>query len=955
MSFWKKPTQKQIDLVLANLKGNLKQQFFAKLENPEWFEVLNQKNLLWYTINTNDSGQEYKEWIAFPYLLKIASEIPDQIMKFMQPMLQEIKESQYPEWWLIERSISLSTKLPDDKFEKIMQLYNESLKKLDMFGWLDNDILKQILTRLKNINKELVLDISRNLLSIKLTKDQYGIGTSFSPSIKLVNAGYGYEKIIKIVNDIFSDSKGELLSLYISIIAKDMISDLSSDEICRYYATDWIHRAAIEKHLQDSYKQSSPLYILVSEIRDISFMLLQGGDANHNQKVFELLEKSNCPTLTRIILYLLRVSDKYNQDLLTKYLTNKDIFDSSVYHHEYYLLVHDKFNQLSKEAQKIVLDYIDEGPDNEYYQVDDQNLTSQQKKSNWRLHKLIPIKQHLSQDILKKYQSILYDKDGKEKKYGDHPDMLSWMEEGTVSSPLDFEELKEKSVQKIVGFVNSWESDNTDINISKIGLAEAIRKDAASNSEKYLDNFERVKKIHDPTYIHYMLSGLREKEKFTNNQWQNIIEFSQWIVKQNKAFENRRGFYDGDADWYNAKAVTADLLSKAFRYKENLQNLDDEYINKAFSALKQLCFMEDKHLEKKAKEDREITELGNYLTSAINSLHGKSVEGLVFYLIWKKNNKRSLDDVTPIIDKLFNEAVYIETYAIFAYMLPWIHYAIPTIVENNIDNLFPEESEKRSIFEAVFATYIDYSQIFDSMFSILETKFAYALNNQIYSNNEQTKTEDAQISKILVIYYGKGLFDLNSNLIKLLFNDTDNYQKQAEFVNYVGFSMWNKNIPDQIIDKVVIERFVTFWEWLLQKIKGKEFKYKEVLSQFERWYQCDQFDTEWAINQLHKLVIDYGISFQLFLIEENLLRDLPKFPRKIFDIVSKLICSRQQRLYISSKDFIENIVKYIHDNDFSDDSRLKSDKDKFINKYLENCEGWQVDTETEKLSKYLEK
>ena len=64
MSSWKKPTQEQIKLVLANLKGNLIQQFFAKLENPEWFEILKEQNLLWYSINTNDYGQEYKEWIV---------------------------------------------------------------------------------------------------------------------------------------------------------------------------------------------------------------------------------------------------------------------------------------------------------------------------------------------------------------------------------------------------------------------------------------------------------------------------------------------------------------------------------------------------------------------------------------------------------------------------------------------------------------------------------------------------------------------------------------------------------------------------------------------------------------------------------------------------------------------------------------------------------------------------
>ena len=83
---------------------------------------------------------------------------------------------------------------------------------------------------------------------------------------------------------------------------------------------------------------------------------------------------------------------------------------------------------------------------------------------------------------------------------------------------------------------------------------------------------EKLKAIEDPTYIHYILSGLRDAKTITNAQWQNIIEFSQWIVEQNSVFKNRSKFHDDDSDWQNAKAVVADLLSKAFRYKENLED-----------------------------------------------------------------------------------------------------------------------------------------------------------------------------------------------------------------------------------------------------------------------------------------------------------------------------------------------------------------------------------------------
>lgn len=954
MTSWKKPTQKQIKLALDNLNGNLISHFFAKLENPEWFEPLKEQdnNLLWYSTNTNDYGQEYKEWVAFPYLLKIAPEIPDKIMCFIQPILSEIKENDTPDWWLIQQSISLANELPNKEFTEIMFIYNECLKKINSFGWQDDDILKQILERLKNINKDLTLNICRNLLSIKLAKRADSVGTSFNPFIKISNSGYGYEQIIKIVKTIFSDSKEELLNLYVSIIAHDMICGLSQDEINNYYETEHIHRSAIEKHSQDAYKKNEPLYILVSEIRDISFELINNDDANIIQHIFTLLENSNSPTMIRVILYLLRVSDKYNKDLLIKYLTNKSIFDSGIYHHEYYLLLQEKFDLLPVNAQKIILEYIDKGPTGEYYEQDSLDLTSEKKKNIWRLHKLTPIKEYLSQYLIDKYRTILYNEKGEEIEYSNHPDMLFWMETGLISSPIDTDELSEKTIKEIVEFVNSWKSD--DINSHKIGLAENLRNDSISNPDKYLNGLEKLKVIEEPTYIHYILSGLRDAKTISNEQWKNVIEFSQWVIEQNKVFENTSKFHDGDGDWQNAKAAVADLMSKAFRYKENLKDFAEEYLNKAFEILKKLCFTEDKYLTKKAEEEKIANSLGYYLTSAINSLHGKSVEGLALYLIWNKNNDKPLDSIATVIDELFKHPKYIETYAIFAHMLPWIYYALPTITENNIDNLFPENLGKRHIFEITFATFVNYSQIYNNTFLILKNKFIYVLKNQIYSNNEKTKEEDSQVSKFLAICYGRGLFDLNSDIIKLLFNERNNYEKQIEFINYIGFSMWDKDNPDQIIEQEIINRFVKLWEWLLLKIKGSESKYKDVLSQFERWYQCNQFDEEWIVDNLHNIVINHNVPIHLFMIEDNLLRDLPKFPRKVFDIITKIICSKGQRFYISNKAFVEYVVQYIYENDFPDDSTLKTDKDTFINHYLEKCDPWQLDVETKKLSKYLE-
>ena len=92
MTSWKKPTQDEINTVLANLKGNLKPYFFSKLDNPEWIEPLKAKRLLYFYQFVNENGQDIVIWDAIPYLIKVAPERPDEVLEVIKPFLYENAE-----------------------------------------------------------------------------------------------------------------------------------------------------------------------------------------------------------------------------------------------------------------------------------------------------------------------------------------------------------------------------------------------------------------------------------------------------------------------------------------------------------------------------------------------------------------------------------------------------------------------------------------------------------------------------------------------------------------------------------------------------------------------------------------------------------------------------------------------------------------------------------------------
>ena len=151
---------------------------------------------------------------------------------------------------------------------------------------------------------------------------------------------------------------------------------------------------------------------------------------------------------------------------------------------------------------------------------------------------------------------------------------------------------------------------------------------------------------------------------------------------------------------------------------------------------------------------------------------------------------------------------------------------------------------------------------------------------------------------------------------------------------------------------------MNLWEWFIEKIKDHRADYKKVLVEFERWYQCGRFkDGGWGINQLHSLVMDDELKLTMsgFMLEVNLLEDMPQSPRKVFDIISRLVLRGDRSDTFSRNDIVEKTLEFIKNNDFPDDILLKSDKDSFINKMLEQSEAWELEQKEDKFNRYLER
>jgi len=914
-----KVRKNDIKNICDHIDGNLINIFFSKLENPEWFNDLNEKKLLSYS-KVTENGREFYSWPAIPYLTKIIGKKNNDIfINIIQPVLNDMEKNANINFWVILNILNLAMKMPDKQFIEVLDKFNNWIELKEYVDWFNEEEILAILDRASKVNKNLTKKIIKQLLTLHLLIEEKNIRLDgknhkyFDTEIiaklgvERIAVGYLYAKILKIIKNISTISQFELFNIFCETYI-EMFKKLTQEQIklCQYDYN--FSRSCIEYHQQDGLKQDTAIYKLISAIRDSAMNVLENGNEKEIEEVFTTLDKNDYPIFKRIILHLLRISNHYKKILLEKYILDYDLFNGSVYIYEYFHLIQDKFNELSNETKNKIFNYIEEGPKEKWYQEDGNgDLTSKLKIEHWKWHKLQPIKNFLTKEQKELVCNIL----SNEKFKDEHPDFNSYLYSDENHSPIEKDKIKGMSAEELIKYLKQYEPSNNPSTHFKIDeLAFDLQTDVKENPSKYinvLDGFKLIK----PSYIYRLFSGLKECGKKTNKDWIKITKFGQWVVEQNAE------------DWQEIKREFARLLSDFFLGKEKNKSIDVKFLNTSFEIFKFLSLEKDNYLNKKSKER-------NYYSSAINSMHGAALEGLIYYGIWMKNNNKTIK-ITTVFDRLLVNGKYLETWAVFGKLITWINYIEPEWTKKNIDKIFPINDKNK--FNAAWIAHICYGRPSKKLFSLLKDKFEYVLNNNIYKEDE-TETEREKIAQDISSYYAWGEIKLKDDIMKNIFLKSELSLELKSLIKCIGLSLRKGK------DEKIVNKFVKLWAELLKNIKGNEKNYKDTLEEFGLWYGNEIFDREWVVDQLHKLIINFKIRINVFYIKKSLMQDLPNYTKKIFEIVREMALSEYS---VQTHYLVEPIVKYITE-DSNEDKTLKSEKNDFINKFLESVkydvEGW---------------
>ena len=570
----------------------------------------------------------------------------------------------------------------------------------------------------------------------------------------------------------------------------------------------------------------------------------------------------------RIGLHLLRKFPDSN--IIAKILTNHDIFDDVERQHEYALLLGEHYATLELGQQKIILSWIEKGPDLDSYKrgwesfwgkpVTDEQIEGY--KRNWQLTRLSWFKSTLPEEW-----KLRFDKWIAEFGAPEHPD-LPYHTEVIIGprSPRTSEDLRAMPIQELIKFLQEWQPSGRIVEASKEGLGREVSAIITQDPQEYALEAEKIKNL-DPTYVRAFLSGfhgaLKQKKTF---EWAPILNLCSWIVSQ--PIEIRKqdlnyGNTDPDLGWSRFSII--DLLSTAL--EEEVEPLSLTWRKDVWEILSTLS--EDPNPTPEEEGGKGRINRDPY-SLCINSIRGKAMEAVIQYALWLRRHNDKLPDAKRHADRGFDEMKEIREvlekhlnlsldpslaiHCLYGRWIPWLLLLDKEWAQAHLAQIFPDAGQLREYRDTAWETYIVHSQPYEDVLTALQSEYGKAIDRlgTFDRNRERLANPEKTLAEHIMTFYwlGKIKLDDPDGFITKFFSRAPSEIK-AYAIEFIGRSL---NHTEGEIDPTVMQKLKSLWESRLetaQRSMALKENIEEIAS-FGWWVGSKKIKDTWGIEQLSK-------------------------------------------------------------------------------------------------------
>jgi len=627
----------------------------------------------------------------------------------------------------------------------------------------------------------------------------------------------------------------------------------------------YIWRPAIEDHAQNIHREVTDA--LVTGIRNSAELVFER-EPSRARQVLDSLESRPYPIFHRLALHLMRCFPSLDPDRITARLTDRSLFDDHAVHHEYFLLVEERFGTLPAAAQDTMLKWIDEGPDLERfkdvveYQTDQRpsEEEAERYRRHWQLERLTPLQAWLSAEWRGRYEALFAE-------FGSpaHTEFRSWI--GPVwtgpTSPKTADDLRDMSVQELVSFMREWQPPKQDFAPSPEGLRRELTRVVAADPNRFAAEASSFKDL-DPTYVHALLDGFREGLKENNFfDWSPVLDLCTWVIDQPRDIPGRAlRLGDVDPDWGWTRKAIAALLSAGFQ--EGKERLPFTLRQEAWAILEPLTDDPEPTPEYEAKYGGSNMDPA---TLSINTTRGEAMHAVARYALWcyrhlkeQRNEKEKVEpgfddmpEVRAVLKKHLDTATdpSLAVRSVYGQWLPWLALIDSEWVAANLDRIFPKEVELESYRDVAWGTYVIFCRAYDSVFDLLEKEYQSAVKRIGAPKRYRLLADpDGKLAVHLMALYWRGKLSLDDpeGLLNQFWTMADDGLR-GNAIAFMGQSLAQVAEP---IGEEVAQRLVELWQFRVKTVQEAENteNHREEMSAFGWWLISKKLDRTWALEQL---------------------------------------------------------------------------------------------------------
>jgi hypothetical protein len=834
--------------------------FFDQLKSPEWIAPL--ARAMFFDAPpppiVTDAGTQFPGWSASRYLARMAALDPSAVRGVLLKMAGTENVRVFHD--VADAVLAFPVEMAAE-FVPLVTSWLES-----PFQLLLPEKLGSLLNKLASGGQtDAALQVAVALFSIRASESARvgsdDLGFDFPSQAVPAIAQYEFERLLESCGPALVQATGPRgLKFLVDLLAEAVEFEVGESDERRDASLLW--RPAIEPHAQN--QGHSARDSIVSAVRDASMQVVRDGIATLVDTAV-LLESYRWSVHRRIALHLIRECAPRRSAAVSSRLINRENLYAVDLHHEYWVLLHDRYAALTSKQKGQLWEMVQDGPpkfkDPSGPYADEAGVALEV----WQAQTLAAISDELEGEA-----RALFDQLVSKNRLSELPDFLSYMSEWKYGdkSPVDEQSLESMSTGEIATFLRDWQPSGDWGEPSREGLGRALQAIARTDPMRFSESASEFEAA-DPTYVNALMMTFREVA--ANREplaWGPVLELAQWVVLQDRDVPGRSSVYgDLDRGWGWTRGSIGHLLAAGLG--ERATAIPIEMRELVWSILQPLTGDPDPTAESEAKYGGSNMDPSSL---AINSVRGQAIENVIRYALWVARNQdpeRKVQptaqfDSTPEVASVLDDHVSAQSdpsyavHSMFGQWFPLIHFLGSAWAEANVSDVFPSERAESLYWEAAWEAYVSFNPAYNSILPVLKDKYLLAVARQGGSepDRKHPMLSTDRFAQHIMTFYVRGLFDLDDPLMTKFFEKASP-SLRASGMSFLGRGLYTivgddaQPLPEPV-DEAMLQRIIELWEYRLGLARASDEpeRFKLEIAEFGWWFIAPVFDEGWLLAQL---------------------------------------------------------------------------------------------------------